>query len=210
MARKNGRKVRAVPWIVPKLYQGRVLERLNATEVIKVTVAPEGNAAGCYGNVALKVEESGGHRKLGWMLTNIGNIFVECCHHAVWQTPDGELLCVTKPTSDVAVQGFISFASCADQEDSWNYPPSIPMIFFGLKKGVNLSELRRSHQRMIEKSAEIKNLVMESGGTYTPRVGFSADPRASFDLVQRLSLLKQEEEVLARQYFDVRKDLLKA
>lgn len=49
----------------------------------------------CYKNVERYTIEYGGQRLLGWRLLRWANIMVEAEAHAVWQSPDGELIDIT-------------------------------------------------------------------------------------------------------------------
>lgn len=81
------------------------LERLCAllvpnTAPVLVSIRPWGYAlpGECFTNVERYAERYGGHRLLGWRLLRWANIMVECEAHAVWESPDGELLDVTPYT----------------------------------------------------------------------------------------------------------------
>jgi len=70
---------------------------------ISVTVRPDTNAvrADCFGNVDSKVRAEGGEAVCGWCLWLFPGVWVESEFHAVWRSPDGELVDVTpKPDGD--------------------------------------------------------------------------------------------------------------
>ena len=81
------------------------LERLCALLVpgaapVLVPIRPWGHAlpGECFANVERYAEGHGGRRLLGWRLLRWANIMVECEAHAIWESPDGELLDVTPYT----------------------------------------------------------------------------------------------------------------
>lgn len=64
----------------------------------------------CIANVEKIVGQHGGELVTGWMLTESIHHITECLHHAVWRSPEGELIDVTlvcsSGTSDI-VDGYI-------------------------------------------------------------------------------------------------------
>jgi hypothetical protein len=62
-----------------------------------VSVEPieDGKVNECFGNVALKVERSGGGIQHGWCIAEWPGAFIEAEFHAVWRSPDDSLLDVT-------------------------------------------------------------------------------------------------------------------
>lgn len=49
----------------------------------------------CFENAEKKVQEHGGKQILGWIIWIFPNIMMEAEAHAVWQTPDGNLVDIT-------------------------------------------------------------------------------------------------------------------
>lgn len=49
----------------------------------------------CHSNVALKIEAESGTCQYGWLIWEESGKYLEAEFHAVWRSPEGELLCVT-------------------------------------------------------------------------------------------------------------------
>jgi len=71
-----------------------------------VQVLPEDFAVQneCYGNVAEKIRRDGGSLRYGWQIWEKKRLFVEAEFHAVWVSPQGEMIDVTQkdiPTKNI-------------------------------------------------------------------------------------------------------------
>jgi hypothetical protein len=76
-----------------------------ALEITPVTNDPQAWAAcnKCYDNVALMVEDNGGSAVYGWSFVKVSDsdksfrvdAAMYATHHAVWRSPDGELIDIT-------------------------------------------------------------------------------------------------------------------
>lgn len=66
-------------------------------EPLFVTVEKVGGmkAQNCHGNVANQVRQRKGAIVQGWKFWTIPSLVVTANYHAVWQQPDGKLLCIT-------------------------------------------------------------------------------------------------------------------
>lgn len=49
----------------------------------------------CFSNVTIAVEQYGGERVLGWVIWYRPSLFIEAENHAVWLTPQGDLVDLT-------------------------------------------------------------------------------------------------------------------
>lgn len=63
------------------------------------TAAPLMQASDCYRNVAKRVQMDGGRMRVGWMLRMLPETYLCAEHHAVWETPEGQLVDVTQPAN---------------------------------------------------------------------------------------------------------------
>ena len=88
-----------VPCVITKKVR-RFCEQLAPSQIpVYIPVRPEAQAVEleCYGNVLEKVRTSGGECVYGWEISEVPQIFLEAQFHAVWRSPDGELVDVTPP-----------------------------------------------------------------------------------------------------------------
>jgi hypothetical protein len=63
--------------------------------VVPVRPAHTSQSADCFVNVADHVQQAGGRIRYGWLITEIPRTMLEAAFHAVWQSPDGELMDLT-------------------------------------------------------------------------------------------------------------------
>lgn len=89
----------------------RAVSRLIETvvpggEAVYLTVQPEVDAVidECFPNVEAKIARAGGHMLCGWQLWEWPHVMVEAEFHAVWVSPEGELVDITpKPQSEIRI-----------------------------------------------------------------------------------------------------------
>ena len=75
-------------------YIQKLIEILNPTHepiYVDFKAEPEAKPSDCFPIVEQKVENQGGKMILGWQIWKTNNL-VEAEFHAVWETPDGDLL----------------------------------------------------------------------------------------------------------------------
>lgn len=76
----------------------RLVERVvPGGSAIYLPVTPEPGAVvnECFPNVAAKIESAGGRMLCGWQLWEWPHVLVEAEFHAVWISPDGDLVEIT-------------------------------------------------------------------------------------------------------------------
>jgi hypothetical protein len=85
---------------------------------VYVPIHPEPNAqiGECFFNVQEKVAASGGDIVYGWNIWEWPRVYIEAEHHAVWRSPDGDLIDVT-PQPDG--EGRILFLPDQDKVYDW-------------------------------------------------------------------------------------------
>ncbi len=49
----------------------------------------------CFQIVSTQVEQHGGQAVYGWAIWEVPGVYIEAEYHSVWQSPEGELLCLT-------------------------------------------------------------------------------------------------------------------
>ncbi len=100
----------------PDEHVARLLEKLGLPESlpVRVDLRVENYAwfLNCYGNVREKVRRDGGEIVYGWAILNY-RITYEAEHHAVWKSPEGELIDIT-PREDYALS-YMMFVEDVDQ-----------------------------------------------------------------------------------------------
>jgi len=69
----------------------------SAERPVYLDVRPEpfAKAGECFPSVKEKVRRHGGSMQLGWQIWQIPDIMIEAEFHAVWKSPDGELIDIT-------------------------------------------------------------------------------------------------------------------
>lgn len=67
---------------------------------VEVHPHPESQPNECFYNVDAVVQKHGGHRILGWCIWKWANVLIEAEAHAVWQSPEGNLIDVTPHTGN--------------------------------------------------------------------------------------------------------------
>ena len=75
----------------------RLRERLKMGEPVIVQILPAefSRPFQCYQNVDYAVQQFGGRRIDGWALWQYEDFFAEAEHHAIWQSPRGEMACIS-------------------------------------------------------------------------------------------------------------------
>lgn len=89
----------------------RAVRRLSETvvpgaELVYVPVRPEAGAVvnECFPNVQAKIAHADGHMLCGWQLWEWPHVLVEAEFHAVWVTPEGDMVDITpKPEGEARI-----------------------------------------------------------------------------------------------------------
>ncbi len=87
----------------------KLLAKVNAThEPIYLDVEPEEGAilSDCFPTVLRKVEQEGGKMILGWQIWK-ADYLIEAECHAVWETPDEDLMDITPKPADISQIMFV-------------------------------------------------------------------------------------------------------
>lgn len=85
------------PTTITKPLVGLAANLAPGSTPLYLFVQPESGAQtnACFHNVAAKVQQDGGAIVHGWLLWEWPNVLAEAEFHAVWQTPDGNLIDIT-------------------------------------------------------------------------------------------------------------------
>lgn len=71
---------------------------------LRVRPEPDAGVNGCFSNVRAKAARDGGRMLCGWQLWEWPRVLVEAEFHAVWLSPDGEMVEITpKPHGEDAI-----------------------------------------------------------------------------------------------------------
>lgn len=64
---------------------------------LEIKPDPDSESLDCFHNVRRKAEREGGEIQLGWAIWTWPRVFVEAEHHAVYLSPEGQLIDTTPP-----------------------------------------------------------------------------------------------------------------
>lgn len=67
---------------------------------VPVRPAPHGKRAYCFRNSVIEAQRSGGEAVYGWAVWRWPGRWFEAEHHAIWRSPEGELIDVTPQQGD--------------------------------------------------------------------------------------------------------------
>ncbi len=123
-------------------------------EVLKVPRIGNAPAGGCYGNVYMVVQQRGGAAQDGWVLCWWKGHLVEALHHAVWKTPNGDLIDVTAPAYEGMVESFVYFIPDDSKGRGASLEPGIASVFHQLDRSDGVSDF-------VALQTESMNLVAE-------------------------------------------------
>ena len=121
---------------------------------------PFGN---CYWNVASVVQESRGTVALGWMICWWPQLYAVAIHHAVWRSPDGRLVDVTKPQPTDEASGFTVFVPDETRQVTLDITPCINNEFFPISPLPAISDLISAHNAKQPVRRELARLQRELG-----------------------------------------------
>ncbi len=102
-----------------------VLKFLNAQSFFEVIRKPTFPAGRCYWNVEDCISKHGGKSIYGWMIEWVPELNVEAMHHAIYQTPNGELIDVSA-TSGPRSGNYTTFIPSNELAINLSEPPRIP------------------------------------------------------------------------------------
>jgi hypothetical protein len=125
----------------------RLREKIGVnTEPVFVPVQPAPHSAleECYRNVFTQVQERGGARQTGWCIWEHPGLFVEGVFHAIWLSPEGNLVDIT-PHRD----GEQRILFIPDPTRSYNGQP-IDNIRLPLVQNPRVERLMRMNEEMLE------------------------------------------------------------
>lgn len=72
----------------------------NDLIVVPVKPVPSSMLQRCFGSVTNHVMYSGGRMVLGWIIWIHPKVLIEAEHHAVWESPEGDLIDITAKADD--------------------------------------------------------------------------------------------------------------
>ncbi len=85
----------------------KLIERVSRGEparYLPVSPEPDALANECFPNVMAKVSASGGSMLCGWQIWEWPHVLVEAEYHAVWRSPEGDLVEITpKPHGETRI-----------------------------------------------------------------------------------------------------------
>lgn len=98
-------KTTTPPYITRRIQQ-LIAKVVPGGNPVYLTVQPEADALvnECFPNVAAKISRAGGRMLCGWQIWEWPYVMVEAEFHAVWVSPEGDLVDVTpKPDGEAAI-----------------------------------------------------------------------------------------------------------
>jgi hypothetical protein len=132
----------------------RSIRQDQEAEYVPVHTLPNAELRDCYGNVAKKVETSGGRLLYGWVIWLEPGKFLEAEHHAVWVAPDGHKECVSCHTHTDQIL-FVSDPEIVFNND---FIPNRRMALTDDARLLKWLELAEDHDRLKSKYAVKENL----------------------------------------------------
>ena len=141
----------------------RMIWRIGSTEepvYLDVKTEPFAEVAECFSSVKEKVRRDGGSMQLGWQIWQIPDIMIEAEFHAVWKSPDGELIDITPKKCRI---------------DRILFVPDSKARYYGARR--RNKKLNISGNRLVDDLIEISEaryrLLNKGGRTYKDTVLFS-------------------------------------
>lgn len=101
--------IRSVPFKINKQVKN-LMDKLNAEfepEFVPVIIEPYAKMQQCFGNVEAKIKRDGGSSHYGWAVWQ-SDIICEGERHAVWKSPEGNLVDITPRDTAIDKIFFIS------------------------------------------------------------------------------------------------------
>jgi hypothetical protein len=144
----------------------RSIREDHEAEYVPVHTLADAEHRDCYGNVAKKIEISGGSLLYGWAVWLERGKFIEAEHHAVWVAPDGHKECVSCHTHTDRIL-FV-----ADPENAFknDFIPNRRRALTDDHRLVKWLGLAEEHDRLKAKYAVRENCVLQGFQVNAPEV----------------------------------------
>lgn len=117
-----------------------------AVEFVNREPANDAIFRNCYWNVQREVYRSGGDIVFGWFIVEIPGIFFICWHHAIWRSPQGNLIDITPSDFDDYSRGLTAFVRDYRQDYNIDWPPAVPQKFVPFICDPRISDFILSYQ----------------------------------------------------------------
>lgn len=106
--------------------QKDLLQKIKGAPLVQIERKPIYPHARCYWNVAHHVEWYGGKSIQGWQILWLPGLYIEAVHHAVWLSPEDQLIDLSIPGPDIQRQaGLTTFSAGTPIEIRMDRPPLI-------------------------------------------------------------------------------------
>lgn len=155
----------------------RMIWRIGSSEeplYLDVKAEPFAEVGECFSSVKEKIRRDGGSLQLGWEIWQIPDIMIEAEFHAVWKSPDDELVDITPKKYQI---------------DRILFVPDIKVKYYGARR--RNKRLNISGNRLVDDFIEICDaryrLLNKGGRTYKDTVLFSAE---ECEIEEKLSYAK--------------------
>lgn len=153
----------------------------NAAIVVPYESVDGARALYCFQNVRDVVAKKGGQILNGWLVWQHENFFVEAEHHAVWQKPTGEVICITPQTPP---------------EESITFIPD-PPVAYDFKTGlvthnIRIALLNDSRLQQFFKACEQQTDLLNSKRRMTKRGPLVELSRSDAAKISQLDILKSD------------------
>ncbi|SXD25351.1 hypothetical protein [Klebsiella quasipneumoniae] len=158
-----------------------ILKELSCSSVLSVPRTPRGPAGACYWNVDSEVKSSGGKIVLGWLIQWLPGLYVQAMHHAVWETPDGELVDITLDQTDAYKNEVKSGTSTFVPDDrisiDLNWPVLIVNKLHIIMRDHDVVESLHFYSLNCQAAASLfQYLKLKGGSSWTPLGGLKMPP----------------------------------
>lgn len=136
----------------------------------RIAYTPKGPLGNCYWTVNDHVAVHGGKAVLGWQVVYWPGLFVEGLHHAVWQSPEGELHDLTeKYRTDTRKSS--TFVADPLIEIDLEQPFYIPTKVYQFSNAPAVAHLVKLSKDQLEYKRNLTHRLIAAGGRWDPRNG---------------------------------------
>ncbi|MCU4331920.1 hypothetical protein [Acinetobacter pittii] len=141
-------------YITPSIDDPNVLElakTINSEKLQSIpfnkNLLPTGN---CYWNVEHFVNTHGGSIQYGWIFNLWPNILVEAMHHAVWKTPEGNLIDITENYSMLSKTHVIFLPDDTSELSTLDIVPAIQNHYNPIMKNIVVQNFIAANKNKID------------------------------------------------------------
>lgn len=141
----------------------RVLKKAGSTQIALIRHLPQYPAGMCYWNVMQQIATHGGKARLGWLAHWLPGLYIGLCHHAIWETPEGDLIDITA-VQDSRSTSTSTVILVEDEMPDLSLPVTIEDRHVLLTDDPLVDSALRAYRRNNRATAERYALIRKQGG----------------------------------------------